>query len=349
MNLSATNPAKQQYILGQAYTGGKKPDFNMPVTNVSPAAFVPKNQPAFSGTGSGNQGPSLDTMKQQLTQAQNSLGAAQAAGGSTVPPDTGTANNNTPAAPVKTPADTAFEQYLQSLQPSSATTEAQTYLNKLTSQSQMANEKAMQSGETLGFASGEAQRVGRNFDLMIGGAAKAAEALASLDANRSKIGEARYNYEKAKIDQQAADTKYQAEQARLGQFELSPGQQRFDAQGNVIAGLAPTPKAPTIPKGTINSGSLSYSPTAQSEDSQALEYTRNPDTGYVDSAKYKELYDMWIKNKGLRGDFLSTFDPRDYVDPNDTSLPSFLRPKAGADSGTEALKAWAESLVQQQQ
>jgi len=117
----------------------------------------------------------------------------------------------------------AFDSYISSLQPSSKEQEAQKYLSGLLDTSRREEEKALQTGETLGFASGEASRVNRNraFDIQA-----ASDALSSLTGQRSAMTEA----QKARLD---------FEKSLLGDaaegFTLGEGQRRFDAQGNVIA------------------------------------------------------------------------------------------------------------------
>lgn len=85
----------------------------------------------------------------------------------------------------------------------------------------------------------------------------------------------------------------------------------------------------TVPKGTFVSGKLTYSPQDQSEDSQALEASRGED-GYVDPTTYQTLYKAWINNGGLLKDFLSKYPPKNYVNPVNTWLPSYLMPTTTA-------------------
>ena len=273
--------------------------------------------------------PERDKFVDRNTQTPTSIygGQPNTPSGATVGADgklvSGQGGVDTPQAP--SPADTAFASYLDALNPSQATTDAQRYVQELTTKSQLANEKALGSGDTLGFAAGEAQRVGRNFDIKIAGAAAIADMQANLDANRQNISKARYEYEQKKID----DAKKEVDTG----FELSPGQSRFDSTGKVIASLAPKP---TAPKGNVTSGGLTYSSQSATEDSQILEQSRGTD-GFVNSGTYKQLYDAWIANGGLLKDFLNIYNPKNYTNPNDTTLPAFLRPKA--DSADELINA----------
>ena len=78
-------------------------------------------------------------------------------------------------------------------------------------------------------------------------------------------------------------------------------------------------------KGTTESGGLIYTAQDASEDSRALEKSRGID-GYVDPAIYQKLYTAWVGAGGLLKDFLKKFPPKNYVNPANETLPSFLMP-----------------------
>jgi len=118
------------------------------------------------------------------------------------------------AAPVQSAGDIAMEKYYQSLMPSAEQTAATNYYNDLFTKSQLANEKALNSGDTLGFAAGEAQRVGRNFDIKLGGASRNVQAQAALAANRSTAAKARYEYEQDKIQTATEQSRYDTQQSQ---------------------------------------------------------------------------------------------------------------------------------------
>lgn len=149
----------------------------------------------------------------------------------------------TPAAaePPKTKVDLAFESYLSSLTESPELTEARKSLTEMDTQAALAYEKALEKGETLGFARGEAGLTQRQNAIIRGGQAAVVEAYAELDKQRGNISKARYEYEKAKIDE-ARDLERESREAG---FSLSPGQTRFSPTGDVIASLPATPKATT--------------------------------------------------------------------------------------------------------
>ena len=321
---------------------GKKPlpsgTYNPLVKNFKPTLSLNATPFIPPATGATDPKSSFIANKAQSTPPpqQQSIAPAPtqdvfAAGANT--PSGATVNpNGQVTAPQPTAADTAFETYLNSLTPSSETKAATEYLNSLATQGQLANERALNSGDTLGFAAGEAQRVGRNFDIKLAGAASAANALAALDAKRGDISKARYDYERGKIDEAIKAEQFDRRETRLENpdFELSPGQSRFayDPLTKEYRRVGSLPSRPTTtqPRGTITSGGLTYSTTAAAEDSQALESSRDRATGYVDSGVYQELYNAWIREGGILKDFLSTYPPKNYADPNDKNLPSYLRP-----------------------
>lgn len=119
------------------------------------------------------------------------------------------------------PADpyrAAFDTYLQSLQPSSEETAARSYLNTLTSNARMASEKALQSGETMGFAGGEEQRVSRNNNLAIQAATGVLGTITDASRNRAEILKSRAEFE---------GTMYKSKQESQKPFDLGQGQQRY--------------------------------------------------------------------------------------------------------------------------
>lgn len=129
---------------------------------------------------------------------------------------TSTGNPGTPPAPAA-PADPyadAFSKYIDSLQVSPEERQARDYLNSLVTQGKLDNEKALQSGETLGFATGEAARVNRNNAIMTDAASNSLNALTANREGDSAIAKAKADYLKGLSDKNAP-------------FELSPGQVRY--------------------------------------------------------------------------------------------------------------------------
>lgn len=104
-------------------------------------------------------------------------------------------------------------------------------------------------------------------------------------------------------------------------------QVKKDAQGKVIG-------TPQLIKGggggaasVVKSGALNYTKTDYAEDSKILEDSRGSD-GHVDSALYLQLFNAWKAAGGEPKDFISQFPPDLYTNPQDTSIPEYLRPKS---------------------
>jgi hypothetical protein len=127
----------------------------------------------------------------------------------------------------------AFQQYLSSLGPSTDETAATKYLNDLTLQAQKDQETALGRGETLGFATGEAARVGKNNSFAIDAASNALNALTSKRTALTDAEKAKVDYLKSLLPSDAG-------------FSLSPGENRYDAKGNIIASGPAKPPNTTI-------------------------------------------------------------------------------------------------------
>ena len=145
----------------------------------------------------------------------NNQATPSAPAGTGTPPPAGA---GTPAASGPSAADTAFAEYLKSLMPSAEETAAEAELNRLNTDANLANERALNSGETMGFAGGEAQRVNRNNDIRIAGQSGRLQQIQGERANMTAAQKARYEYELGK--EKAAASANPA-------FELSPGQERW--------------------------------------------------------------------------------------------------------------------------
>lgn len=119
---------------------------------------------------------------------------------------------------------------------------------------------------------------------------------------------------------------------------LPPDQQLF-------AFLKAFKAASTAPKATstgpaasikpLTSGTLIYTQQDYADDSKTLEASRGPD-GFVDPALYQKLYTTWTAHGGKVADFLKTFPIKDYVNPANTTLPTYLRPAVKAPTAGAA-------------
>ena len=202
----ATSPAKQQFVANASQ---------------DPNYLVPATQDGFY---------SENTYK-----AQNGMPTAVGQN-----PNPNAPSGYSPQPAPSTPTDpyrAAFDTYLQSLQPSSEETAARSYLNNLTSNARTASEKALQSGETMGFAGGEEQRVSRNNNLAIAAATGALGTITDASKNRSDILKSRAEFE---------GNIYKSKQESQKPFELSAGQDRYtyNTETGKYEKTASTPKDP---------------------------------------------------------------------------------------------------------
>lgn len=160
-------------------------------------------------------------------QPNTQSGAVVDAQGNLVSGGTGT----TPGVTQESPED----RYLRSLTKSDESVSAERRLNEMDTQAKLDYENALEKGDTLGFARGEAGLTARQNAILRGGQAASVSAYAALDANRERIGEARYKYEQDRLDREAGQNP---------QFGLSQGQERFGfnsetGQYESIASVAP--------------------------------------------------------------------------------------------------------------
>lgn len=100
--------------------------------------------------------------------------------------------------------------------------------------------------------------------------------------------------------------------------------QRVNQQIAQIQGKIIPKSTTTAPKGSVISGTLTYTPQDQQEDSQALEASRGAEDHYVDPTLYQHLYKLWIEQGGQLEDFLKTYPPKNYINPANTWLPTYL-------------------------
>jgi len=164
--------------------------------------YTPANSGATNPTvptspvASSTPSPARTQFTQSLAQSNQPItGSVQTPSGAIVNTQTGGLEQAPPVDPNQKYRD-AFDSYLSSLRPSDAETQATQNLNNLTLQSKKDYEKALESGETLGFASGEAARVNRNNSF---GIEAAGNALSALTGQRQAMNEglkARVDFEK---------------------------------------------------------------------------------------------------------------------------------------------------------
>lgn len=79
------------------------------------------------------------------------------------------------------------------------------------------------------------------------------------------------------------------------------------------------------------SGTLTYTAQDYADDSQALDASRGSDN-FVDPTLYQNLYKSWIAGGGRLEDFIAKFPPKNYVNPKNTWLPSYLMPPSSSSA-----------------
>jgi len=194
---------------GGAYTGGEQQNIDLyNFLTSDQSATNPEKETYIENQGNAETGSSSYTGGSDYTGGSSYTGGT----GSGTTGSTPTGNTG------PTAADLAYEEYIKSLIPSDETTAANKALREHDTQAALDREKALESGETLGFARGEAGYTDRQNAILRGGAAASAQAYAALDAQKQTMTKARYEYEKAKIDEEAG---------KNPDFTISEGQSKM--------------------------------------------------------------------------------------------------------------------------
>ena len=107
--------------------------------------------------------------------------------------------------------------------------------------------------------------------------------------------------------------------------EVSGGASLIDPVTGKVISTAPKIESPTsnTPQ-TIKSGSLIIKESDISQGQQVLNVSRGKD-GYVYTPKYLELLNAWKKDQGIEQDFFKYYPPKIYLNPNDASIPQYIR------------------------
>lgn len=84
---------------------------------------------------------------------------------------------------------------------------------------------------------------------------------------------------------------------------------------------------------TVKSGGLIVSESNIAANQAILDSGRGSD-GYVNSKTYLDMLADWKKNLGLEQDFFSKYPPKNYLNPSDTSIPTYIRDKLKASDNT---------------
>lgn len=93
---------------------------------------------------------------------------------------------------------------------------------------------------------------------------------------------------------------------------------------NTAPSKASTAAGALKPTKSITSGTLTYTPQDFTDDSAVLEKSRGSDN-FVDPAIYRRLASTWVTHGGKIADFLKTYPSKFYVNPANTTLPSYLQ------------------------
>jgi len=83
-------------------------------------------------------------------------------------------------------------------------------------------------------------------------------------------------------------------------------------------------------------------PTGSMDLRERIEASTGED-GYVNSALYTEMFNEFVNAGGKRQEFISQYPPKNYINPEDTSLPSFLRYKTQSQT-EKAVKDTGRSI-----
>lgn len=221
------------FNLGKSVAGAFAPPKQQYLGTMQPAAPAPAAAPQAAKTSSVGSNPAATTPKEAYVNSQVSTPTSNVNSNfsSQTPGSMGGSASTPPGnlTPTQASYHDAFNQYLQSLQPTSAETGAEKTLSELQLQAKRDNEKALGMGETLGFAAGEAQRVARNNQFGIEAASNALNSLTGARTARTNQTKARLDYEKSLMPDPSKQY-----------TELSPGATLYDTQSRKALYTAPT-------------------------------------------------------------------------------------------------------------
>ncbi len=99
------------------------------------------------------------------------------------------------------------------------------------------------------------------------------------------------------------------------------------------------PKATTASTAlTIKSGGAVFSGADVAKVQNQMEQSRGSD-GYANSKLYTDALAAWQADGGLAQDFFTKFPPKNYLNPKDTSIPTYIQDKLKASSTTINISA----------
>jgi len=127
-------------------------------------------------------------------------------------------------------------------------------------------------------------------------------------------------YRLMKQEEDAASAKAERE----GQFNLSEGQARYDADGNVIAARGKTYAPGTGSSGGFSSGGFSATSDEVGEVTRTLDQQRGADN-YTNTEVYLNFLQQAVDGGALPQDFIKKFPPDLYLNPEDPSVPAYVK------------------------
>ena len=108
---------------------------------------------------------------------------------------------------------------------------------------------------------------------------------------------------------------------------IGEGQTIYDPNTGQAVYTAPKTQSATATAGqTIKSGGLVVAGGDIAQGQQGLNQTRGND-GYANTANYLQMLTAWTQAGGLQDDFFRYYPPTDYLNPNDPTVPAFIKNK----------------------
>lgn len=188
---------------------------NMGATSVAPPPIARPVQQSPQQQYTQNQGSDLSSLRSGLEGLSTSLSNFAASPGAST--------SQVPQEPKSDPYRDAITAYISSLTPTAEEKSAQDNLNRISTQNRLDYEKALNQGETLGYATGLAGQQARTAGIQEAGASGTLSALTGQRSAMTQAQKARLDYEQSLVPK--------PQEA----YTLGEGQQRFDAQDKLIA------------------------------------------------------------------------------------------------------------------
>ena len=94
---------------------------------------------------------------------------------------------------------------------------------------------------------------------------------------------------------------------------------------------------------TIHSGNLEIAESDVAKAQSQLDQSRGSD-GYVNTKLYLDMLTEWKNKGGLEQDFYTNFSPKNYLNPNDPTIPQYIKDKLKSTEDIGAiLEEWLKS------